>query len=218
MGDTLAQDRFAMPEPFLSANQFCAELIEGSLTKVFEFAPLEQIPHAFLGIQFRSVARQAFQMDALGSPLGQELFDGPRAMNACPIPDDQQGARDLAQKQLQETHHIRAFERVVLNRHDQAPIHGEAAHRGKMIAGQGDRQHRCLSHRSVGPHSHRQHIQSRLIYKDDRALFLFGLFFTSSEWWSRHTWMACSSRWLARVSGFCRLCLMAERRREQWVG
>ena len=49
MGDTLAQDRFAMPEPFLGAHQCCAELIEVGSTKVLKFAPLEQIPHPFLG-------------------------------------------------------------------------------------------------------------------------------------------------------------------------
>src|SRR6266700_4218297 len=114
MGDTLAQDRFTMSEPFLGAQQFCAELLEVGSTKVFQFAPLEQIPHPFLGIQFWSVARPAFQMDALGSALGQKILDGPRAMNARAIPDDQQVARDLAQKQVQEAHHIWSFERMVL--------------------------------------------------------------------------------------------------------
>jgi len=46
MGDTLTKNGFAMPEPFLGAQQFCAELVEGSLTKVLEFASLEQIPHS----------------------------------------------------------------------------------------------------------------------------------------------------------------------------
>ncbi len=46
MGDALAKNGFAMPEPFLGAQQLCAELIEVSSTKVLEFSPLEQIPHS----------------------------------------------------------------------------------------------------------------------------------------------------------------------------
>ncbi len=125
MGDTLAQDCFPMPEPFLGAHQFRGELIEVGSTKVLEFAPFEQIPDSHLGIEFGGVARQSFQMKASGSAFGQEIFDGTRAMNARAIPDDQQLPWDLAQKQLQEAHHIRSFERLVLDVHDQAPIQGE---------------------------------------------------------------------------------------------
>jgi len=46
MGDTLTKNRFTVPEPFLGAQQFCAELLKVSSTKVLEFASLEQIPHA----------------------------------------------------------------------------------------------------------------------------------------------------------------------------
>ena len=133
MGDTLAQDRFAMSEPFLGTQQFCAEVIEVSSTKVLEFAPLEQIPHAFLRIQFRSIARQSLQMDTFGSAFGQEIFDGPRAMNTRAIPDDQQLPWDLAQKQVQEAHHIGSFERLVLDVHHQAPIQAETTDGRQMI-------------------------------------------------------------------------------------
>ena len=43
MGDTLAQDCFPMPEPFLGTHQFRAEVLEVGSTKVLEFTPLEQI-------------------------------------------------------------------------------------------------------------------------------------------------------------------------------
>ncbi|SRR5216683_3499554 len=218
MGDTLAQDCFPMPEPFLGAQQFRGELIEVGSTKVLEFAPFEQIPDSHLGIEFGGVARQSFQMNASGSSSCQKILDGPRAMNARAIPNDQQLARKLAQEQVQEPHDIRAFERVVLEVHNQASIHGQAADGRKMIARQGDFQNGRFSHGSIGAYRHGQQVKARLIYKHDRAFLLFGLFFNSTEWWSRHTWMACSSRWRARVSGFCRLCLIAERRREQWVG
>ncbi len=113
MGDTLAQDRFPMPEPFLGPHHFCLKLIEISSTKVLEFPPLEHIPHALLWIQFRCIARQALHMDAFGSACGQKNLDGLRAMNARPIPDDQQQALELAQEQLQEAHHVWALEGMI---------------------------------------------------------------------------------------------------------
>jgi hypothetical protein len=46
---TLTKNGFAMPEPFPGTHQFGRELMEVGSTKVREFAPLEHIPHAFLG-------------------------------------------------------------------------------------------------------------------------------------------------------------------------
>lgn len=51
MGETLAQNRFAVPEPFLGPDHFGLKVREVGNTKVFEFAHLEQIPHTFLRIQ-----------------------------------------------------------------------------------------------------------------------------------------------------------------------
>lgn len=218
MGDTLVQDRFAMPEPFLGSDQFPLKLLEIGSTKVLQFTPLEQIPDAFLRIQLGSVGWQAFQMDTLGPASSQKILDGLRAMNARPVPDHQELAWDFAQEQLQEAHHIWSLERVVLNVHDQTSIGGETTNRREMIASQGNRQDRRLPYRCIGPHGHGQQVKARFVYKDNRTILCFGLFFSSTEWWSRQTWIASSLRWLARVSGFCRLCLIACRRREQWVG
>ena len=102
--------------------------------------------------------------------------------------------------------------------HDQSSIHGEASDGGEMITGQCDLQHRRLPGRGIGPHRHWQQIKSRLVYKDDGALFRFGLFFSSTERCSRHRLIAASSRWLARSTGFWQLYLMLRRRREQCVG
>ncbi len=57
MSDTLTQDRFAMPEPFPGTHQFGAELLEIGSTKVLEFAPLEQIPHALLSPRYTTCWR-----------------------------------------------------------------------------------------------------------------------------------------------------------------
>ena len=176
MGNTLAQDRFAVPEPFLGTHQFGLKLLEVGSTKVLEFAPLEQIPHAFLWIEFGSIPRQSLQVDAFGSACGQEILDSLRAMNARAIPDDQQFPRDLAHKQLQEAHDVWSFERPILDMHDQASIHGQTSHGREMITGQRDLQDGRLSHGSIGAHGYGQQIKTCLIYKDNGAFLLFGLF------------------------------------------
>jgi len=177
MGDTLTKNRFTVPEPFLGAQQFCAELLKVSSIKVLEFASLEQIPHAFLGVQLWSIARQSLQMDAFSSPLSQKILHCLTAANGSPIPDDQQVARDLAQEQLQEPHDVRSLVRGVLDVHDQPSISGKATHDREVITGQFDLQHWRLPDWGVSPHRHWQQVKSRLVYKDDGTLFCFGLFF-----------------------------------------
>lgn len=218
MGETLAQTGFAMPEPFFGMEQFRAELNEVGSTKVFEFASLEQIPHPFLRIEFWRISRQTFQMKALGPTFAQKSFDDVRTMNGRAVPNDQQLAWDFAQKPLQKAHDIWPFVRVILHLHEQPPIGCQATDRRKMVTGQPYRQDRRMSNRRVGPHSHGQEVKRRLIYKDDGTLFLFRLFFNSATRCSRQVTIACASLWLARLSGFWTLCLIACRRRLQWVG
>ena len=203
MGETLAKNRFAMPEPFFGPTQLQGDMRHVETTNVLEFDALEQIPDAFLRIELRSIARQAFQMDAFGSAFGQEIFDRLTAVNGGSIPDDEQFAWDLAQKHLQEAHHIRAFVRMVLALHEDPSLRGDAPNGREVIAGQFHGQDRGLAHRSIGAHRHRQQVKPGFIYKHNRTLFVLGFFFNSSQCSSFHVLMATSSRWVAFWMGFC---------------
>jgi hypothetical protein len=218
MSDTLDQGCFTMPEPFFGSHQFGCKLIEVGSTKVLEFASFQEIPHAFLWIEFRRIAWETFQMDAFGSPLSQKVLDCLAAMDRGPIPNDKQVARDLPQQQLQKAHDIWSFVGVILHLHDQLSLQGQPSNSREMVTCQLDGQHGGLSSWRIGPNDHGQEIKRRLVYKDDGPLFLFGLFFSSAARCSRQVWIACASRWLAWLSGFCKLCLIALRRRPQCVG
>jgi hypothetical protein len=218
MSETLAQTGFAMPEPFFGMDQRRAKLHEISSTKVFEFASLEQIPHPFLRIQLRRIGRQAFQMKAFGAPSAQKVFDDARTMNRRTVPNDQQVAGNFAQKHLQEAHDIWPFVRVILDLHEQSTIWRQSADGRQVVTGQRNSQDGRLPHGRRGSHGHGQQVERRLIYEDDGTRFLFRLFFNSATRCSRQVWIACASRWLARLSGFWTLCLIALRRRPQWVG
>ncbi len=137
MGETLAQTGCAMPEPFFGMEQRRAKMREISSTKVFQFAPLEQIPHPFLWIQCGRISRQALQMNACGSPCRQKVFDDARAMDGRAIPDNQQFPRNFAKKPLQKAHHIWPFIRMILKLHEQPPIWGQSpmAERWSRVSG-----------------------------------------------------------------------------------
>lgn len=182
MGNTLAKNSFAMPEPFFGSDEFRRELLEISSTKILQFATFEQVPYSLLWIEFWSVSRQLFQMDTFGSSCAEEFFDDIATMNRSTIPDHQQFAGNFAQEHLQKTHHIWPFVRVILGLHKQSPIQRQTTNRGEVITGQFDGQHWCLPNRCVGSYDQRQQVKTRFIYEDDGAFFLFGLFFISSEW------------------------------------
>jgi hypothetical protein len=51
MGETLDKNLFAMSEPFFGETQLLL-VLEILITKIFEFASLEQIPDSLLEIEF----------------------------------------------------------------------------------------------------------------------------------------------------------------------
>lgn len=112
-----------------SKQQFVIELLLRLTTDIFQFTAFEQIPHSFLGVEFGRIGRQAFQMDARSRSLSQKVFDRLRAMNASPIPNDEQLPPDLAQKVFEEANHIRALVRVQSGLHKEPPIGGNGSNR-----------------------------------------------------------------------------------------
>src|SRR5260370_17464455 len=109
MGETLAKDGYAMSQAFFGPTHLPLDVWHVKTTNILEFDSLEQIPDAFLWIDLRSIARQAFEMDAFGSAFGQKVFDRFRPVNGSSVPDHQQLAWDLAQEQLQEAGHIKTI-------------------------------------------------------------------------------------------------------------
>ncbi len=178
MGDTLAKNGFAMPEPFLGAHEFCCKMLQITSTKVFEFASFEQIPDPFVRIEFGRIARQAFQMETFSSTLRKEILDDLAAMDRGPIPNDEQLPSDLAQQELQEPHHIWPFVGVILDLHDQLALGSQGSYGRKMIVGQRNAQDRRLPTRRVGAHGQGQQVKGCLIDPHQGSLFLLGFFLT----------------------------------------
>lgn len=75
---------------------------------------------------------------------------------------------------LEKADDLGAPERAVAHRQEQAPLVGEAADHGKMIARTGDPQERRLAPRRVGAHQAREQIEAGFIYPDNRAPLALG--------------------------------------------
>ena len=98
MMETGLNDIRLMTQPSGSLAKFRAQVVEVQATDVSEFDILEIAPDAFIGVQVRGVARQAFKMDALCGALAQELAHGGAMMSRQAIPDDQEFAGDMPQQ------------------------------------------------------------------------------------------------------------------------
>ena len=71
MGETLAKDRFVMPQPFFGTTQFQLDVLHIKTTNILEFDALEEIPDSFLRVEFWGISRQLFEMNATGTPFVQ---------------------------------------------------------------------------------------------------------------------------------------------------
>lgn len=218
MGKTLAKNVLTVPEACSSKKQFGIEVQEILTTHVLEFTAFEQIPHALLRVEFGRVGRQMLQVNARSSPLRQEIFDVLTVMNRGPVPDDEQLPWDLCLQLLEKAHNIRSLVRVILYVHEQTSLWSQRPNRREMVSCQRKTQDRCFAPRSVSAHGHRQQVKPRLVYKDNLSPLLLGFFLRRGQCSSFHILIASSFLWVALLTGFCTLCLMARRRRLQWEG
>lgn len=64
-----------VPQASGSFPQFIAQFIQVMAAQVLHLDLFQITPNAFVGVQIRRVARQAFQVDTLGCTLTQKILD-----------------------------------------------------------------------------------------------------------------------------------------------
>src|SRR3972149_9353342 len=112
---------------------------------------------------------------------------------------------------LEKPNDIRAAIGALLRVQQHAAGGRDRADHRQVILAQRRAQDRGLPLRRIGVHDERQEVEARLVYPDDGALFLLGLFLITGHRSVRQAAMAFSSRWLARRIGFCTLPPIARR-------
>lgn len=88
-----------MAKAFFRPHESLAQVREMRATQVFQLPAFEQVPDAFLWIQFGSITRKTLQMESLGGTSSQKFLDLFRAVDRGPVPNDQELAAALAQEQ-----------------------------------------------------------------------------------------------------------------------
>lgn len=79
-----------MTQALFGTHRLLVEVSEILATQVFEFAAFEEIPHVFLRIEVRSIARQPLEMHPFPYWTGEKGFDHIRAMDWRAIPNNEQ--------------------------------------------------------------------------------------------------------------------------------
>src|ERR671915_1052347 len=185
---------------------------------ILQLHPFQVVPDPLIRVQLGGIGGQLLQMDPLPSWAGQEGFDLLAAVDGAAIPDDQQPHRDMGGQLLQEPRRIYTPEGPVLHSGVQPTMGSNAADYREMVPAEGCPEHWSLAPRGIGLDHQGQQVAATLVYEDDGPAFLPGLFFRAGQRSSLQRRMAASSRWLARLSGFCRLHPCSLRMRPTWEG
>src|SRR5207244_3703514 len=119
---------------------------------------------------------------------------------------------------FEKLHHLGALEGPIINLHKEAALGRHTADHGEMVVGDRLHQHRRLPPRGVGRPHERQQVEPGFIYEDERGAEACPLFTRAGYRFSRHSWMAASSRWRARRIGFWRLKPQRSSSRLMWSG
>ena len=114
-------------------------------------------------------------MDASGSTLAQELFDGLTAMGRQAIPNDEQLARNMAQQVFEKAHNVGTFECFILDHRVQLAFRRNGTNDRQMFP-MGILEDGRFPAQSVGSYRRRQQIEAGCIEKYYGSALDFGLF------------------------------------------
>jgi hypothetical protein len=104
---------------------------------------------------------------------------------------------------LEEAHDIAAFEGSCLDRHQQLALRGYRANDREMIACQRHMQGWRLPTRGVTAYHSGQQVETGFVYPDDDSSLAQALFLSVGQRSEYQAAIASSSRWVARMIGFC---------------
>jgi hypothetical protein len=176
------------------------------------------LPNSLIGIEFRGIGRESFQMYLSRSVIGQKLFHFFRPMNRSTIPDDQQFAPEIRMQLLQKADAVCARQGARPNQGCQVPLDRDPTHHRQVFACLKHSQQRRLTAEGIGPDHSGQQVKCGFIKTDNAPPLESRLFFSSGQTLVRHLVISRSLRCVVRSSGFCGVHFRALRMRETWAG
>jgi hypothetical protein len=165
---------------------------------------LEVIPHAFVGVQFRGVRRERFQVEP--GRAAEQFLHGVPPMNAAIVQQHDEVAGDLTQQGAEERRDLVALDIVLIQLAVQRAV---AAPRADRDARDGRdavvripvAQDRGLAHRTPCLADRGDQEEAGFVEEDEMGRQPCGVFFTRGQTEPFHAAMAASSRSRARRSG-----------------
>jgi hypothetical protein len=154
--------------------QFPPEFVEILAAAIPQLGPLQQIPHPLIGIEIRSVAGQALQVQSRGRARGEEVLHRLAVVDGRAVPDHQQLTPDLTEQLAEEGDNRRPTERLGLDMGEQPPVRGDSADRREVVTRERDAQNGSVAAWGICARHEGEQIKCRFVYEDDRALLGLG--------------------------------------------
>lgn len=179
------------------------ELPQIAGTQVGQFALLPIGPEVFDRIEFGSIGREAFDPE-FAAQFGNVLAHDLGAVDGGPVPDDEQAAGHMALEVVEELNDLRALD-TALKKPEVAVPKRDAGDRREIVPAEWVEKQRRLALGRPSPHAVRLLGQPALVDEDNGAPFGLGFLFSASHVLRFQRAMACSSRSMARPTGFWQL-------------
>ena len=169
---------------------------------------LGELPNAFIGVELRSVAREAVEVEPRIAAL--EGTDGPAAVDGSIVPDHDHGSAEMAEQVPEEGAHLRMLDVLGREQEVEAAVPATRTHRQPRnhrdaLAPLPVAQERSLPPGRPGAPYVRDQEEPRLVDEDEVGAQPRGFFLMRGQVWCFHSAIRSSLRSNARRSGFCTL-------------
>lgn len=166
---------------------------------------LDVRPDHFHRVEFRRIRRECFQVEPWKG--GTDLADGPGLMDACVVPQDDDGTTQMGQQVTQKIGHMFRFQVVGREIEVKAQpaflwAQGKRGDDRNAVAAVSMLQDRGLAFGRPGLSDLRDEEESGFVNEDEMGAQVFGVFFTRGNSSRVQRSISASFRSIARRSGF----------------
>jgi hypothetical protein len=204
--------RDAAPERALGpadANETCQQVRPEFLDRVgaaIGELSLRPGPHGLVRVQFGCVGGKV--LDPQPGEGGTQLANGRALVDLSTIPEDDDGASQVAKQMPEVLTDLRLADVLEVQAEVESKPTAPRAHRdsrddGDPVVALPEPQDRRLTARGPGPADARDEQEAGFVYEDEVGAQPRGVFFIRGHSVRFHRATASSSRWSARLSGFC---------------
>jgi hypothetical protein len=187
-------DAWFTTDPLHGVTKLLPKMRNIEAAEIAELDACELGPEVLPRVELRGVGGEALQVDALGGPICQEVFDPITPVDWGAIPDQDYATWHLTQQMLQKRDHVFGVDRVVLTVKIEFALRRYRADGREVIPGPPLLQDGGMPNGRIGADDTGQGIEPGFVYKEEAAaLGLRPLLRAGQVAWRQRV-MAASSR------------------------